>query len=471
MPSELSAPTGARPTAVVVGGGVAGLVAARELVMAGHSVTVLDAAGFGGRVGAHTLDGLRLDSGAESFATRNPAVARLAEELGLSVVAPAPDPAWLHAGAGRDLPLPRTGLLGIPGDPTADEVVAALGEDGAARAAQDLDLPVDPELLGPGVTLGRLVRDRLGQAALETLVTPVVSGVHSADPDRLDADSIAPGLREGLERTGSLCRAAAALREAAPAGSAVAGLDGGMNTLVTALVQDLEARGALLLPRRGAERIERDTDGTWYVGQGREALTAETLVIATEGPQAVDLLSEALPELADLRPDAGAGVSLVTLIVDAPELDASPRGSGMLVSPEADDVRAKALTHATAKWPWLRRQAGPGRHVVRLSYGRLTDAAARLADADDETLVAAGIEDAARLLGVGIAEADVLASDVVRHGGALPMATPGHQDLLERIASVVDPIENLFVLGAWRVGTGLTAVVRSTRQALRVRAS
>ncbi|MGO3153020.1 MAG: protoporphyrinogen/coproporphyrinogen oxidase [Galactobacter sp.] len=471
-----------RPVAAVVGAGVAGLVSARELALLGYAVTVFDAAAPGGRVGSHTLDGLVLDAGAESFATRTPAVADLAAELGLTVVAPTQSPAWLHAGPGRDLPLPKTGLLGIPGDPTATEVVNALGADAAARAAEDLTTAVDPSLLDGPVTLGRLVRERLGDVALETLVTPVVSGVHSADPDRLDADAIAPGLREALAETGSLCKAAAALRAAAPAGSAVAGVEGGMHRLVEALVEDLERRGVHLPVGTEVTAVSRGEHGGFVVDHatghrpsGTEAaagrLQADRLVIATEGPAAVDLLSTAVPALAALRPDEGAGVSLVTLVVDVPELDDAPRGSGLLVAPGSEDVAAKALTHATAKWPWLQREAGPGRHVVRLSYGRLTDEAARLADSDDQTLISAGIKDAATLLGVEFTAADVLASDVVRHGGALPMATPGHRQRLQQIARVLDAEEDLDVVGAWRVGTGLTAVVGSTRKSLRVSVS
>lgn len=474
-----------RPVAAVVGAGVAGLVAARELTQLGYAVTVFDVTAPGGCVRSHTLDGLVLDAGAESFATRAPAVAHLAGELGLTVVAPTQSPAWLHAGPGRDLPLPKTGLLGIPGDPTATEVVDALGPEAAARAAEDLDADVDPTLLDGPVTLGRLVRERLGDTALQTLVTPVVSGVHSADPDRLDADAIAPGLREALAQTGSLCRAAAALRAAAPAGSAVAGIEGGMHRLVTALVEDLERRGAHVLTSTAVTAITRGEHGGFVVEltadhaadqaasgtEGIGQLHADHLVVATEGPTAVDLLSAAIPELVDLRPDEGAGVSLVTLVVDVPELDDAPRGSGLLVAPGSTDVAAKALTHATAKWPWLARAAGPGRHVVRLSYGRLTDEAARLADSDDETLIEAGISDAATLLGVDFTAADVLASDVVRHGGALPMATPGHRRRLEQISQVLDAQDDLDVVGAWRVGTGLTAVVGATRRSLQVSVS
>ena len=52
------------PTAVVVGGGVSGLVAARELAMAGIAVTVLEASeSWGGCVGSPVVAGLSLDSG------------------------------------------------------------------------------------------------------------------------------------------------------------------------------------------------------------------------------------------------------------------------------------------------------------------------------------------------------------------------------------------------------------------------
>lgn len=460
----------AAPMALVIGGGIAGLVAARELVLTGHDVVLAEAGEFGGRVASHTVDALRLDAGAESFATRTSAVARLAAELELRTVLPADAPAWLHAGPGLDVPLPRTGIVGIPGDPLADDVVAALGAEAAARAAQDLETPVDPSLLEGPVSLGHLVRERLGERALDVLVTPVVSGVHSADPDVLDADAIAPGLRAALAREGSLCRAAAALRHAAPAGSAVAGLDGGMNRLVEALVEDLRERGATLLEHTVVDQVEY-ADGLWHVASGTDMLEAERLVVATDGPTAVDLLADSVPGLAALRPAEGAGVSLVTLVIDDPVLDAAPRGTGVLVAPGAGDVVAKALTHSTAKWPGLALEAGPGRHVVRLSYGRLSDEAARVADADDATLVAQAVRDASVLLGVPLSEADLLGSDVVRHSGALPMATQGHRALLEAVTALLAGAPGLDVVGAWRSGTGLTAVVGATRSQLGISAS
>src|SRR5690242_8852162 len=102
---------------IVVGGGIAGLVAARRLSLGGAEVTVLEAADrFGGQLAGHTVGGIPLDAGAEAFATRAGTVEQLATALGLAadVVRPAENPAWLFRADGTAVPLPATSLLGIP---------------------------------------------------------------------------------------------------------------------------------------------------------------------------------------------------------------------------------------------------------------------------------------------------------------------------------------------------------------------
>ncbi|MEE1620368.1 protoporphyrinogen/coproporphyrinogen oxidase [Zafaria sp. Z1313] len=511
--TERAAP---RRAAVVVGGGIAGLVAARELAIAGYAVELFEATeAFGGCVASHTVDGLVLDAGAESFATRNTAVAELLDELGLGgdVVAPRPGGAWLyskgHGGRAAAHPLPQTGILGIPGDPRAEDVKAVIGSAASLRAAADLAMPVPRHFEEGSLSLGELVRARMGSAVLEGLVAPVVSGVHSADPDTLDADAVAPGLRSGVVRHGSLARAVAAVRQAAPAGSAVAGLAGGMHRLSTALVAELTERGAALHtglravaiepagpadgPAPDADRAPADPEAdsaaqpvqddagaapgqapSWNVvlagadGAPRTA-AAHRVVIATTGPAAVDLLTPLDQELAAHRPGDGAGVALVTLVVDRPELDDAPRGTGLLVAADAPGVRAKALTHASAKWDWLHDEAGPGTHVLRLSYGRVSDGPGPAGS--DEELFHAAVSDASALLGTELAEADVLGWDVIRWDAALPFATTGHRSRVDAFRAAVEALEDIDVVGAWLSGTGLAAVVADTRSRLAISAS
>ncbi|MCZ4142566.1 hypothetical protein BZG17_32760, partial [Escherichia coli] len=89
------------------------------------------------------------------------------------------------------------------------------------------------------LSIAEVVRSRMGQAVLDQLVAPVVNGVYSTDPAKISIDAAAPGLRQAMLETGSLARAVTKLQESAPAGSRVAGLNGGMYTMVEALVSQL----------------------------------------------------------------------------------------------------------------------------------------------------------------------------------------------------------------------------------------
>jgi oxygen-dependent protoporphyrinogen oxidase len=472
-------------TALVLGGGISGLLSARELASAGYQVTVLEAGPeWGGCVGSHTVAGLTLDSGAESFATRSDAVARLAGELGLagSIVPPRPGGAWVQLPDGpRELP--KTGVLGIPANPWDPEVRRSLGLLGTLRAALDRFLPASVGTVDDVISVSALVKARMGNRVLERLVAPVVGGVHSANPGLLDVDMVAPGLRAGIRRHGSLAAAVSAQRRAgagspahnnrsqepapAKAGSAVAGLERGMHTLVTALVDDLRTRGVALLSATPASAVARTAEG-WRVSSPGATFDAVLLVVGVDGPAAVGLLEAAVPSLAGRRPPAGPDVKLVTLVLDKPELDRRPRGTGVLVAPQTPGIEAKALTHATGKWDWLAEAAGPGRHVVRLSYGRVDGAGEQPGGPDtDAELLAASLRDAQALLGVAIEAEDVVDWDVVRWRGSLPFAAVGHRARVADIRKACAAAGSLAVVGGWVAGNGLAAVVSDTIEQIR----
>ncbi|MBC7291314.1 MAG: FAD-dependent oxidoreductase [Actinotalea sp.] len=481
------------PDVVVVGAGVAGLVVARDLAARGRRVLVLERADRpGGCVASVQVAGLTVDAGAESFATRSSVVPDLLAELGLAddVVPPSPAGAWLQL-PDRAVPLPKAGMLGIPGSPWAADVRAAVGVVGALRASLDRVLPgrvglaaegdrPAPEGDRPGTSLGRLVRLRQGRRVLDRLVTPVVAGVHATHPDDADLDVVLPGLRERMLGRGSLGAAVSAMRAAAPAGSAVAGLRGGMHRLVRALVADATRHGVELRTGVAVTALSRD-DGGWrlaveHVGAGQEDVApgaggpdgdglpdilTPQVVLATPGPVTLRLLGDLLP--AAVGPAAAApadtGVELVTLLLDAPELDAAPRGTGVLVAPGTPDVTAKALTHATAKWAWLAQAAGPGRHVVRLSYG----GARGTGGLDEDAPLATALADAAALLGVPLRAEQVVGWTRVPWPAGLPQVRPGHRDRARAVRRALEERPGLAACGAWLAGTGLVAVVGDAR--------
>ncbi len=77
------------PDVLIVGAGLAGLVAARELHRSGRRVLVLDKGrAVGGRMATRTLDGRRYDHGAQHFSARDPGFAAEVER-------------WVQAGVAR----------------------------------------------------------------------------------------------------------------------------------------------------------------------------------------------------------------------------------------------------------------------------------------------------------------------------------------------------------------------------------
>ncbi|MET4637825.1 protoporphyrinogen oxidase [Mycetocola sp. 2940] len=458
---------------LVIGGGVAGLVAALDCARVGIRVTVVDRApSAGGNVATATVAGIRVDTGAESYATRGGTVRALIDSLGLAdaVVRPAAAGAWVRLADGRSVPLPKAGLLGIPSNPLADDVRRVIGWRGATRAYLDRILPV--LTIGREHNLGDLVERRMGKAVLESLVAPVTRGVYSADPHDLDVTRAAPGLNRALTVAGSLSGAVALLRADAPAGaagSAVEGLRGGMSTLIDALVAELRSREGELLLGLGVTGLARvpasDDPGEaagWQVTLDDErVLTADYVIVATPEAEALRLLAPFAPEFA-AEPAETPTVELITLVLDAEELDAAPRGTGVLVaeSPRSGVV-AKALTHSTAKWGWLRAEAAaqhPHRHVIRLSYGR-QGAANPTTDLDDGEALAIALQDASGILGVRLDPSSVAGFERTVWRGTLPGAAIGQRERAESLRTAALAVGDVDLTGAWLSGTGLASVV------------
>lgn len=514
--------------AVVVGGGIAGLVAAWECAKVGMRVTVLEAGErTGGVLRSGEVGGVVLDLGAESFATRGGHVRALIDELGLGddVVTPGTGAggAWVAGVPGVGAaPLPAGGLLGIPANPFAPDVRRILGWGGAWRAYLDRVKPV--LTIGHAASLGRLVRTRLGAKALDRLVAPVTTGVYSAHPDDIDPDVAAPGLNAALTRAGSLTGAVAELvgaRKSAP-GGAVLGLRGGMARLADALVERLEVLGADIRTLSPVERLAR-TDAGWTVhlapgaagaagatgapgaphrqtmsshpgdtesrdfsgaldettsygaqdgpaspAPAAAALDAHVVIVAADEATARRLLAPHAEGLAAEPARPGPVVEIVTLVLDAPALDAKPRGTGVLTVPGSH--RAKALTHANAKWQWVADAAGD-RHVVRVSFGTQDEEPATAHLSDDDT-AALALQEAAALLGVPLTADQLRGARRERYLQSQPAATVGLRATTDQARTAIRAIPGAIAVGAWLAGTGLAQVIPDAiAEAERVRRS
>lgn len=449
----------------VIGGGVSGLVAAVELARSGVRVSIWERETvLGGRVRAAELSGVPTDMGAEAFASRGGVVTGFLAELGLEkdIVHPAPLGSWVLAGD-QALPLPRGGAVGIPAQPLSLTARRHLGLGGALRAAIEPWLPQaigGSGKLGADPTLADLVSVRLGSRVLDRLVRPVTLGVYSRDPEQLRLSEI-PGLAAEYQRGGSLIRAAKRLREASSAaGGAVAALPGGMAPLVDALAVEARRLGCEIHTGSNVAELRLSTPHSWELRDmnGATLVSADAVLLAVPEPVAHALLS--LPGEAP----ANAVVEVIALTINDARLDRAPRGTGALVAAGATaaavavtgdtSIRAKALTHVTAKWPDRAALRPPGQHVIRLSYGRAGSAPETLA-LDDAAAYELARQDAARILGLDIAQERVI--DRARQRWEI--AAPAGQH--PRITAP----RGIALAGDWVHGTGLASVIPGARNA------
>ena len=128
------------------------------------------------------------------------------------------------------------------------------------------------------------------------------------------------------------------------------------------------------------------------------------------------------------------------------------------------------------KWDWLAAAAGPGTHVVRLSYGRgetpQGDAgsmakglpAGTAAGANDGDLLDAALRDASALLTVPVTADDVLDWDVVSWARRAAVCRRRTQAACRRGPADLRGTGGLAVVGGWLAGNGLAAVVADTRK-------
>ncbi len=438
---------------VVIGGGLAGLLAAYEASIAGKTVAIFEAAKHcGGAIASVDIAGVRIDAGAESFAVTRPETLTLIEELGLShlVVEPARSDARILID-GEAYIIPH-GMMGIPSDFTDPQTVAILGEAAAAHSAA---LDSAPWNITDEKSLGDVVAKRMGVEVVEKIVNPIVAGVHASDSYLLEMESLVPGLLAKAQSLGSLQQAVKIMRgTAARPGSAIAGINGGINLITRKLFAILQERGVKILAHSPVTHVS--FDHYWQTHVGGEITESDLVVIATNPVIARSILSDFDDLVAQLSLINPIDVAVVLIALKAPELTAAPLGSGVLIADQGLAIVAKASTHISAKWGWVKELVGE-LELIRLSYGRNG-----AVDPNDENLLHDARKDVVALY--GLVEPEFIDAVVIRWPQSLIQARIGHQDSLNKIKESLLKYPGLGIIGSGVSGNGIAGVIGHTRK-------
>ncbi len=432
----------------MIGGGIAGLTTAYDLMKAGVEVTVHEAsARWGGKMFSSPVGSRMVDAGPDNFLARVPEGIELCTELGLAdrlTVPVSPKPAYLYID-GRLEELPKGTVLGVPTD--FDALEGIISPAGIDRARQDLDLPPTP--LSVDTTVADYCRARVGDEVTDTLIDPMVGGINASSIETLSmADgaaqlftaaktnpSLVTGLREARAGIG------ATLGSAAQNQPVFNGLEGGMATLISALVDALAKGGATLHLNSP-------------VGGFSDAL--DHVVVATEAHTASRIVKPLSQGAADLIGGIRhASVAQITIEVPVGQLEPLD-ASGILV-PRDQGFVMTACTFFCTKWA---QYAADDRHLIRITSGRFGDNRA-ISMTDDqlrETLLSEFTQ-------IYADPGEPLSERIVRWPNAFPQYEPGHSQRVDAIeAALAEDAPTVHVVGNSYRGIGIPATIGMARR-------
>ena len=442
---------------VVVGAGITGLTAAWEWrrTHPDDEIVVLEAGPrIGGKLDRIDLAGRWYDTGPEAVLARVPEAVELIEALGLAdqLVPAQTTQASVVLPEGR-FPLPAGTLQGVP--TTADGLDGVLTPAGVERLRGEAELP--PLHLAGDVSVGGLLRERLGDEVVDRLVEPLLGGVYAGRPDDLSLAATMPVLAAQLATASSVLAAAIAARDAGARsrgdvdGPVFVTVRDGIGSLPGALVTgsraDVRLDTAVTAQRRTGGGFELDVDGG-------ATLSADVVVLATPAAPTARLLAEVAPDA--VEPLQGIPYASMAVVAMAFHEQPVAAGSGLLVPPVTGRL-VKGVTVSSSKWPHL-----SGALRVRSSVGRYGDDVA-LGRGDDD-LTAAVVTDVAELL--DLARPEPVQTHLVRWVNGLPQYLVGHATRVAAIRSAVDAVPGLAVAGAAYGGVGVPACIRDARRAV-----
>ncbi|GAB4581530.1 MAG: protoporphyrinogen oxidase [Anaerolineales bacterium] len=468
---------------IIIGGGIAGLAAAyyaQQKFPAPGSITLLEAGPrWGGKI---TTDRAEIpnvegqfvvEGGPDTFIVTKPWAMKLCKELGIADRLRGTNPDKkatyiLKKGQLHELPGGLTMMIPTEFGPMIRTGLLSWPEK--VRMGMDFLLPSAPE--NGDETLGTFVSRRLGRAAYENLIEPLMSGIYAGDGDKLSLQATFPYLRDLENKHGGLVKGALAFRAERAKAVSQNGANGtkpapgsrsifltpltGLAEIVEALVEKLETAGVEMQLNTRVESVRRG-DGlrdAWCVRlENGELLETDTLILATPAFVSAELLAEVAPELAgELAAIEYVSTATVSLAYRDSDLPRPLDGYGYVI-PRREGRTALACTWTSTKFP---HRAPEGYALVRVFVGR----AGQEADLPwDE----AGLLDIARKelkLTLGIIAEPVL-TRVFRWEKAMPQYNLGHPERLARIDQALATLPRLGLAGNGYQGIGIPDCIRS----------
>jgi protoporphyrinogen/coproporphyrinogen III oxidase len=433
--------------ALVVGGGISGLVCAYALRKAGIDAQLVEASPrSGGVINSVTRDGFLLELGPQSF-SGTAALRELGADLGISnELLQAPSHAPRHVLIGGK-------LQPAPLSPPAFFLSSMI--NGATKWALLRDIfgkSIPPEA---DESVAAFVRRKFSPQLLDRLVGPFVSGVYAGDPERLSVRSAFPTLSEAEKTTGSIVRGMMRIAKSKKGPRERPTLQTfreGNETLVRSLAKNL---GPALQTETKVAGIAPQSDGSFEIRlenqSGGELVSTKSLILAVPTDIAGKLLSQLDSSFeTPLTSVEYAAVAVVSLGYRQQDVGHSLNGFGFLV-PRSSGLRVLGSVWNSSLFPGR----APEGHALLTSFvGGATDPAATKLKAEE--LAALVHREISPVLSI---KSDPIFTNVTIWPRALPQYNLGHSDRLAAIAKSCSRFPGLFLTGNYLQGPAIGSCV------------
>lgn len=455
---------------VIIGGGIAGLSAAyyldQKASQEGKSleISLIEASDrLGGKIITDRVGEFVVEGGPDTFLATKPWAAALCRELGLESRLEGTNPRHkrtfvLHKGRLQSLPDGLTMMIPTRFSPMIRTGLLSWPEK--IRMGMDFFLP--PRPLDGDESLGEFVSRRLGRAAYERLIEPLMSGIYAGDGDQLSLQSTFPYLRElELSQGGLVKGALQARRKLAEKGQKAVGSRSAFLTPRTGLAEIVESLAAVLKGRPGVEmrlssparRVYPENPGFRVELSNGEILEAEAVVLGVPAYVSGSLLEEAAPDLGrDLQDIPYISTATISLGYRLADLSQPLDGYGYVI-PRREGRRALACTWTSTKFP----------HRAPEGYALLRVFAGRAGEQDDlpqdpEALLALAKEELRQTMGI---TAEPVLHKTFYWDRAMPQYNLGHPERLKRIDQALENLPGLALAGNGYRGIGIPDCIHS----------
>ncbi len=440
----------------IIGGGISGLSSAFWLSQNTTDnleiVLIEKNSELGGSIDTVKKNGFTIESGPNGFLDSKPYTLNLAKDAGLS------ENLLKSNDAARKRFIMKYGALQqLPESGGAFLKSKLLTAKAKIRLAGELLIP--PKKNDEDETVGDFARRRLGEEALDYMISPMVSGIFAGDPDKMSLKACFPVIYNLEKEYGGLIKALFKKKKksssAAGPGGVLTSYKGGLKNFIRDLSVKCIENDVRILTGEEVIKISKNNSG-FIVNTKKNKFEFDKIIIASPAYSASKFLNSLNEELSNLlvripySPIFVAGLGFESKSVEN-DLD----GFGYLI-PFKENQKILGALFTSSIFP----ERAPDNHkLIRVLMGG--DKHRWIIDKSLEELLEIAVDSTSSTLNH---DKNPLMAQTFKWDKAIPQYRVGHLDIVEKAEKICSEIGNIYIGGNIFYGVGINDCTKTSRE-------